>query len=148
MKRGDRISQTREYIFTWVVVCPPSPTPNVIAPLVYIHTLKYFELQTAFQNAIDYWIVNCKLHSKNYFQTSPGLYIGGLGVGVQVAVCKTGWLGRGWYYMYKQHSILNARNVNADFKLLTHNWYSAVLNGYSPIFFTTLHIIRVKSISD
>ena len=28
--------------------------------------------------------------------------------------------------MYKQHSILNAGNVNADFKLLTHNWYSAV----------------------
>ena len=30
-------------------------------------------------------------------------------------------------YMYKQHSIVNTGNVNADFKLLTHNRYS-VLN--------------------
>ena len=45
-----RISQTREYIFTWdrVVVCPLTPTPNVLAPLVYKHTVKYFELQTVF----------------------------------------------------------------------------------------------------
>ena len=60
---GDWISQTREYIFTWVVVCPPSTTQNVLPPLVNIHTLKYFELQTAFQNAIDNSIVNCKLQT-------------------------------------------------------------------------------------
>ena len=39
-----------------------------------------------------------------------------------------GW-GRGWYYMYKQHSIVKTGNFNADFKLLTRNWYS-VLNGH------------------
>ena len=27
---------------------PPETTPNVLAPLVYIHTVKYFDLQTAF----------------------------------------------------------------------------------------------------
>ena len=31
--------------------------------------------------------------------------------------------------MYKQHSIVNIGNFNADFKLLTHNRYS-VLNGH------------------
>ena len=40
---------------------PLSPTPSVLAPLVYEHTVKYFELQTAFWNAIDYSIVNCIL---------------------------------------------------------------------------------------
>ena len=44
----DRISKTREYIFTWVAVCPLSPIPSVLAPLVYKHTVKFFELQTAF----------------------------------------------------------------------------------------------------
>ena len=31
-------------------------------------------------------------------------------------------------YTYKQHSIVNTGNFNADFKLLTHNLYS-LLNG-------------------
>ena len=44
------------------------------------------------------------------------------------------WLGVGGggttcIYMYKQHSIVNTGNFNADFKLLTHNRYS-VLNGH------------------
>ena len=56
----------------------------------------------------------------------PGLYIEG--VWVKVVVCKTGWVGEGWYYMSKQHSIVKTGNFNANFKLLTHNRYS-VLNG-------------------
>ena len=56
----------------------------------------------------------------------PGLYI--WGGGFNVVVCKTGWQGEGWYYMYKQHSIVNTGNVNA-LKLLTQNRYS-VLNGH------------------
>ena len=43
-KWGDRTSESREYIFTWVVICPLSPSPNV---LVTIHTVRYFVLQTS-----------------------------------------------------------------------------------------------------
>ena len=56
----------------------------------------------------------------------------GLRGGGKCGGLKTGWGGGGGgtscIYMYKQHSIVNTGNVNADFKLLTHNRYS-VLNG-------------------
>ena len=44
------------------------------------------------------------------------------------------WLGGGgggttYIYMYKQHSIVNTGNFNAEFKLLTHNRY-LVLNRH------------------
>ena len=42
-----------------------------------------------------------------------------------------GWerCGTSCIYMYKQHSIVNTGNFNADLKVLTHNRYS-VLNGH------------------